>query len=445
MDRNGGEGYKKAIWGETPDIIRLNIGGRPKYMTQLSMTEPEISIPLTVMILLITSLLLILHVHAPSLYLVPFATPLVEASQHVVDAGRQQIYMHGSVLMQQPRSEFGIQLGAKLAEESAPEGCAKRGYRLRKSSQDPVLPLVLASHTHKVADETNGGVVEPPQGEVALQIHNNFFDATETFDIVLDLRRSEEHVKPQQGLIFMVGFWSNTVGMVPLTCEREINGWKKVKKEIVGVVLELCMHRQASLTEDVDWERLFECGFLPLSMNANDLVESQRNRRKVIREMQMERFTRSLTRTIRSNVKETTKYRQTCLQFQIQNFPTVRISCPLGNLSPLFSIWLLFDDQDPPMGIGLIRLLWAVLVNVTVSFSLMASFYVRCGRGDKSIDGGSTSPLMVAIVPLCIIPCSCYSMQALLPTMGQVSFPLKLKLRRDSCAQNCAISRKVIV
>jgi len=70
---------------------------------------------------------------------------------------------------------------------------------LEVQTQDPVLPLVPACHTHEVADETHGGVLEPPQGEVTLRIRKSFFDATETFNIVLDLRRSEKRVKPQQG------------------------------------------------------------------------------------------------------------------------------------------------------------------------------------------------------------------------------------------------------
>jgi len=66
-------------------------------------------------------------------------------------------------------------------------------------TQDPVLPLVPASHSHEVADETHGGVLEPPRGEVALWIQNSFFDATETSNVVLALRGTKEHVKPQKG------------------------------------------------------------------------------------------------------------------------------------------------------------------------------------------------------------------------------------------------------
>jgi len=146
--------------------------------------------------------------------------------------------------------------------------------------------------------------------------------------------------------------------------------------------------------------------------------------------------------TIRSNVKETTKFHQTwwwvffliwSLQFQIQNFPTVHISCPLGNLSSFSQFGCCLMIRIHPWELGssgfgnkfmrliilffywksqgtilLIiyafggsgnKLLWAVLVNVTVSFSLMASFYVRSRRGDKSIDGGFSCEITEKIIP----------------------------------------------
>jgi len=58
--------------------------------------------------------------------------------------------------------------------------------------------------------------------------------------------------------------------------QRELKGWKKVKRAIVVVVLELCMHttvmiwlrKTPSLTAVADWESFFDSAFLPFEMDS---------------------------------------------------------------------------------------------------------------------------------------------------------------------------------